>query len=149
MSNWVKLNPSEFNKSEHVVMHGADVEVFLSPYDMPEAIRGAFAKDAGKFLIEFKYIGGDEPLEEQQEKGEKGSMLLQIGRHSKRLYQILLDLDPNKSEVTLNLLLPKVSRQLETLAKLLGSEVPVRNYEVTKEILAKKGKQLLHDIHAA
>lgn len=147
MSDWVKLNPSEFNKPEHVSVNGADIEVFLSPYDMPEAFRGSFIKQEGKFEIEFKYIGGNEPLEAKKVKD--GSMLLQIGRHSKRLYRILLDIEPDKREVTLSLLLPKFNKQLETLTRALGSDVPERNYKVTKEILAKKGNQILQDAYAA
>lgn len=147
MSDWVKLNPSEFNKSEHKVIHGVDLEVFLSPYDIPEAIRGAFQKESGKFVIEFKYIGGSEPLDE---KDENESILLQIGRHSKRLYQIQVAIDPDMHKtIGLKLFLPKVNRLLENLSKSLGREVPARNYEVTREILAKKGKQILHDAHAA
>jgi hypothetical protein len=141
MAEWLKLDPAEFSKAEHKSLHGVDVEVYLSPYDIPEAVRGSYNKENRRFLIEFKYIGGDEPLETETD--NRSGAILKIGRHSKRIYQIEIDMDSTKEKmIGLRLILPKVDRVLNKLAKDFSSTRHMGNYEVAKEILAKRADKI-------
>lgn len=148
MSEWLEINPTEFSKPEQVQIRGAKVDVFLSPYDMPEAVRGSYDKDAKKFLIEFRYIGGDEPLETDVLE----NATISIGKRSKRIYKIELgkiELTKEK-RVGLRLILPKkVDAVLENLEQDLGSPQRSGNYQVAKRIVEKRAERLLQDQVAA
>jgi hypothetical protein len=148
MSDWLEINPSEFSKPEQVQIRGAKVEVFLSPYDMPEAVRGSYNKEQKKFLIEFRYIGGDEPLETEV----RDDTTLSIGRRSKRIYKIELgkiELTKDK-QVALRLVLPKqVDSVLTNLEGGQGAAQRSGNYRVARKIVEKRAEKLIENQVAA
>lgn len=59
MSDWLKLKSMPRAHSTPPAP-GVLLDVVLSPYDMPEAVRG-FRSTNGRFRIEFRYIDGPEP----------------------------------------------------------------------------------------
>lgn len=131
MSDWLTVNPAEFNKPEQKKIHGMNVEVFVSPYDMPEAVRGTYAQESKIFTIEFRYIGGDESLEPVIQEG----ITAFVGKHSKRIYKIEFPIE-NQRAVGLRLI-------PEVLGRLQNHPSPrLGNYQVAKEILSKRGEKL-------
>lgn len=70
------------------MLSNANVQLSVSPYDVPEAVRGFFDKQNNKFIIEFKYIGS-EPTAIRTSEPHIG---LRIGENSGRLYGLELDL---------------------------------------------------------
>jgi hypothetical protein len=147
MSEWLEINPTEFSKPVQVQIRGAKVDVFLSPYDMPEAFRCSYDKDTKIFLIEFRYIGGDEPIEIDTLE----SATISIGKRSKRVYKIELE----KIELTkekqfaLRLILPKIDAVLENLEHDRGLTQHSGNYQVAKRILEKRAEKLIQNQVAA
>lgn len=135
MSEWLRVNPAEFSKPEQRKIHGMNVEVFVSPYDMPEAVRGILEADSKTFTIEFRYIGGDEPLEQVIQ----DRVTTFVGKHSERIYKIVL---PMAKEQPVSLrLVPQVNAIIRQLEK-----IPSRrsgNYQVAKEIVSKRAGKLL------
>src|SRR6266853_4092407 len=69
-------------------LEGVKVDVLVSPYDVPEGVRGFVSKDHKAFLIEFKYISQEDTIDRPQSESVK----LRVGRNSGRLYAIELDL---------------------------------------------------------
>jgi hypothetical protein len=67
---------------------GVQVELSLSPYDLPEAVRGSFDDSLQKFIIEFKYVQG----EEWTRRPAGDYAILRVGRNSNRLYGLEIDL---------------------------------------------------------
>jgi hypothetical protein len=146
MSDWLEIIPKEFSESEHVQIRGVSVEVFLSPFDMPEAVRGSYDKDAKKFLIEFRYIGGDEPLSSDSLEGAT----ISIGKHSKRIYKIELEQVDLTNEQKVGLrLIPKVDAVLESLEHDRDSARRAGNYKVAKKIWHKWAEKLFQNQVAA
>lgn len=146
MSEWLEINPAEFSKSEQVVIHGANVELFLSPYDLPEAVRGSYDGNEKKFSMEFRYIGGDEPLDTDV----RGTTTISVGRRSKRLYKIELAVDLTKGKsVGLRLMLPTIDEVLDKLAQDFPDARRSGNYKVAKTILEKRGDKILENQVAA
>lgn len=99
---WIKLDPESLTEAarEPISMDEPDVriEVSVSPYDVPEAMRGYFEDDEERsFVIQFKYLD-DEPTEER----EAGPFAtLHVGKNSGRLYRIEVDVEGiEKAEVT-------------------------------------------------
>jgi len=147
MSDWLEINPKEFSASEHVQIRGVNIEVFLSPFDLPEAVRGSYDRDAKKFLIEFRYIGGNEPLATDMLESDT----ISIGKHSKRIYKIELgQVGLTEGEkIGLRLILPKVNAVLESLEHNRDSARRAGNYRVAKKILQQRAEKLFQNQVAA
>src|SRR5712692_7577708 len=62
-------------------------DLLVSPYDVPEAIRGQYIREKRCFVIEFKYIS----TEATYEKPKMENVKVRVGRNSGRLYAIELD----------------------------------------------------------
>ena len=92
MSGWLRLNQSELNKGTPKKINGVEVVVFLSPYDIPEGVRGDFDESLKRFVIRFKYLGGPEkPNEPLEQVSQDDHVTLAVGRNSHRLYRVEID----------------------------------------------------------
>lgn len=89
MPDWTKVDWEELNKEpQHEQIRGVEFNVFFSPYDMPEAVCGEYDPKRDRFLIRFKYLGGQEKLR-REELDEY--VTLGFGRASRRLLEIAID----------------------------------------------------------
>jgi hypothetical protein len=89
MAEWLRLK--EVPKSPTPVpVTGVVFDVMVSPYDIPEAVRG-FRTPHGRFRIEFRYIDGTEPS------GPERSLVPHVvafeGRHTGRLLALEADVE--------------------------------------------------------
>jgi hypothetical protein len=87
INQWLPLDPKTLDNLQEETKKGVHVEVSLSPYDIPEALRGYYSEDKKKFIIELKYIS-DETL---VEKKVSDHMQLLEGKNSQRLYGFRID----------------------------------------------------------
>ncbi len=94
MSEWVRLDSEKLNTPQQEAIRGVNITVRMSPYDVPEAVRGYYDEDQERFVIEFRYIG-EEPFRRKQ-KGKH--ITLRVGRHSGRLYGIEVDVKAMKAQ---------------------------------------------------
>lgn len=85
MSEWILIDPETVETAplETSTDEGVTVSVYLSPYDIPEAVRSTYDRHDGTFTLQFKYLE-DEPTKTLK----LGRARVQIGRHSKRLYEL-------------------------------------------------------------
>lgn len=88
-TQWIDIDPEEIDAKERGAKKGIHLEFSLSPYEIPERVRGYYCEDLKRFVIEFRYMT-DEPLVERRV-SEHVSM--KEGRNSGRLYDVLLDVD--------------------------------------------------------
>jgi hypothetical protein len=89
MGEWLRLKeapPSPGN----VPVAGVVFDVIVSPYDIPEAVRG-FKTPNGRFRIEFRYIDGTEPS--GPEKSLDQHVVAIVGRHTGRLLALEADVE--------------------------------------------------------
>jgi hypothetical protein len=92
MSGWLSLKQNELDKGTPRNINGVEVVVFLSPYDIPEGVRGDFDESLNRFVIRFKYVGGpEEPNEPVERESHDDHVTLVVGRHSHRLYRVEID----------------------------------------------------------
>ncbi len=149
MSTWIKLNPAEFAEAREQSVHGVKAELYLSPYDIPQAVKGSVDEENCRFRIQFRYIGGEEPLEVRD---SANSVYFKIGRRSRRLYEIDFPIDPAKEKIaSLQLVLTELEDIFKKLSTSLGAEKQRRagNYEVAKKILSKRGEKVIKQAQAA
>ena len=89
MTSWLPVDlPAQAADPEMV--NGVEFRVVVSPYDRPEAVRGYWDDHRRRFVIEFRYMGGTEATR-QRPAGDH--VTFDVGRHSDRLYRILVDTD--------------------------------------------------------
>ncbi len=141
MSEWIELEPSSLGRNEHDQIDGVEIIVGLSPYDVPEAVRGGYDKDIGRFVIEFRYLDdGEERVSDAQEE----DVVLLVGEHSKRLYAIHVDVDRLKAEkVGLKVLIPEVDEAIDKLGRKPQYSGRLSHYEVAKDVISQNSEKLL------
>lgn len=140
MREWILLDPKSLNTQvKPANKSGVSVSVYLSPYDIPEAVRGYFDGDDSKcFVIEFKYMGGEEPMEAANNQQD---ITLMLGKKSGRLYRIILK--PKEfPDGAVNLRLGLVEQAIGNLAKRPPRKPRVGNYKLAREVLSAKGAAL-------
>jgi hypothetical protein len=88
--NWLSLTGPQVPITKEVsrVVGGVECKVSLSPYDVPQAIRGYEDKEKHWFIIELKYLTEEPIIEKQPDEFTR----IEIGRNSNRIYRIKFDL---------------------------------------------------------
>lgn len=141
MSNeWLHLDPEELDSERDEMIQGVEVRVLVSPYDVPEAVRGFYDKHVKRFVIEFQYIG-DEPLKRQS---FDEYVHLRTGKNSHRLYAIEIAVDALKA-TAVGLRMGVQQEVAKTLDSLVDRPIDRRrrnNYRVAQTAIANKKEQL-------
>lgn len=148
MSNWIKLDQSRLMQGQDVVRDGVHVQVFVSPYDIPEAVRGERDKETGRFTIEFRYLSDDNSF--LCESNDEKTVCLIVGKNSGRLCRIELDLNKlGVGRVGLSII-PTVEHAVdEAINRLVIERMPKqRNYNLAKEVISQRRQELFADLVA-
>ncbi len=134
----IALDPTKFIRTERIVIRGGQVEVSVSPYDIPERVSSDYNNSTHQFAIHFQYPVEDEPLEEIQ----AHKVILRVGKHSQRLCGIVLDTSG----------LAQRSNELKGLVKAAVAELTNRksrertetrdNYRIAEEVIDEQGSEL-------
>ena len=82
-SDWIRLDASQLNEAQKEEWGGIKLETFLSPYDVPEAVRSHLDDSKEWFVIEFRYITSEPTVEVGV-----GPVKFLRGKRSGRIYQI-------------------------------------------------------------
>ena len=84
---WITVSQHELNEVESKEQRGIKLQFMLSPADLPIAWRGYHLADT-TVVVEFKYLSSKEStLIEPQGDG----VSMEVGKNSKRIYRIILD----------------------------------------------------------
>lgn len=148
MSDWVKLDTAQFSHETQQKIRGVDITVVMSPYDIPEAVRGDYDKSLDRFVIEFRYIG-EEPWSREE---HDGNIALRIGKNSGRLYGIEVDVDTLKAQaVTLRVqaIQSRIQKAIDTLGRRPRRFSRQKNYQVAKDIITQKEHQIFESLASA
>lgn len=144
MAEWIQVDPTAVSPSSLKDVHGVELNVQISPYDVPRQVRGNYDTSLTQFVIEFRYLG-DEPLRDQR---LDQHVTLQVGRNSGRLYEIHVDVDSLRAQkVQLRLHLGQVVS--EGIRQLAASRPErTKNYELARQILEEHREELLEPLGA-
>jgi len=148
MKDWVILDQARLNQRREKEIRGVRINVFLSPYDIPQAIRGQYDQQIGQFLIEFKYME-DEPIVRDQ---KDLALVLRIGKNSGRLFGIEVDVDKLKaSHVNLAMYLQNMVSQAlhKRLEQLPSGSSTHRNYDLASDIIKERQADLFGELQLA
>ncbi|NQU21609.1 MAG: hypothetical protein HQ567_10025 [Candidatus Nealsonbacteria bacterium] len=141
MAEWIELDPETLQQLDRTTQDGVEIIVGLSPYDIPDGVRGSKDDQSGRFVIELRYLDNEE--EKIAECPGKEVSLI-VGKHSKRLYEIHVDVDKLKAtEVGLRLMLPEVDDAIEKLSHRPQYANRIRHYEVAKDVISRNSEKLV------
>jgi hypothetical protein len=134
--DWMPINPDLFDelaKGRREAYKGVHFMVTVSPYSIPEAVRGSYNEAKRLFEIRFRY------LDEESHKRRKvdDHVCILEGEHSGRLLGIDVDVDTLGVET--------ISVAVRALGKLAGTAPKRRksNYEAARKVIDSKKKELL------
>jgi arginyl-tRNA synthetase len=146
-TRWIPLDPAELIRSHRETIRGVQVTVLTSPYDIPEAVRGSYDEPRGCFKIEFKYMAGDEPRVEEL---VTGHVRLVMGRFSRRLYQIEIDVDKLKAEAVDVRVYAKrqVKKAIDQLTRGSKADESAGNYALTQRVISQHQPKLFEPLAA-
>ena len=89
MNRWTTVETEEFDKAKRTRREGIKIEVSLSPYDVPEAVRGSYCAERKKFIIFFKYLS----KEATRPRRISEHISVNEGVRSNRMYEIEIEID--------------------------------------------------------
>ena len=117
---------------------------WVSPYDVPEAVRGYYCNNKKCFVIEFKYISPEDIVERKQ----SSRVTLRIGKNSGRLYAI--ELDVQSFEAGEVLCRVEVQQALRNVLTHLVQEPVIStrksNYKFAKDAVEQNESQILQPV---
>ncbi len=145
MSGWQRLEGLDTqvaNRDDGSVK----IRLFLSPFDIPEAVRGYRDAKSGKFRIEFKYVSEEEERVLEQPGNEYISLF--VGKNSGRLLRIDVDVNSLKtSSVQLEMAaLEKVEDAIDELNRLVPDVRKHGNYDLAKKVIASNKDELFEEL---
>lgn len=154
MSEWLRLKniPSSTQAPPSA---GVLFDVVVSPYDVPEAVRG-FKTPHGHFRIEFRYIDGPEPANRPVRLDDHVSVF--EGRHTRRLLALEVNLQAlGAKSVGVSIstatshdqLKSQLRRALEQLVKQHPLPADRKALESTREALKSRESELLNQLVSA
>ena len=135
MGKWVMLNLGRLDPPQKQTIHGADVIVFHSPHDLPEAIRCLFDSSQKTLKVNLKYMA-DEPTTEQLE--GSGDVTWLLGRHSRRLYGAEIRSSDKYQELW--------EKFKEALMRDSTERLSIPNYHVVTKAVEQKENELMETL---
>ena len=136
--SWIRVTPSNYVALGDAI----EVGILISPYDIPDGVRGGYDKDLGRFVVEFRYMVDEEYRHFDVDDG----VCIRLGKHSSRIVGIEVDVDRlNISQVTV-----KVDRSAAASAAI---DKAIRNVEKAKDARARRrenyvvAQRVLEDKH--
>ena len=82
---WIRIKPGKY------VALGDSIEVgvLISPYDIPNGVRGGYDDDLDRFVVEFRYMVNEEYRSLDADNGTR----IRLGKHSSRIVGVEVDMD--------------------------------------------------------
>lgn len=156
MRDWLPIDTRDIKTDERRSVGAVQFNVFVAPDDVPERVRGYFDPHVGRFVIEFGFLGlAREPMSKDE---RDAHVRLVIGRNSRRLYRIEVDVASLKAErVALTVMSPAampnqelrqrvedgVRQAINRLATTTPLPPKALHYKVAEQVIARNRDDLL------
>lgn len=137
MNRWLTLDSDKLAESRRKTINGVNVEVTTSPYDIPVRVMGSYEKDAKKFAITFDYLTNDKQTDEVL---GPTHVSLVVGRESRRIYKIYIDVDKFSAE-QVTLALKTVDSLNQDLASIANAET-----EIPRKVISRNRNELFSEL---
>jgi hypothetical protein len=136
MPKHIELNRETFDPPRRESIRGVEVEVSLSPYDVPDAVSSRFDAKYGKLIVRFAYAAS-EPLKNVR---LWEHVVLVIGSRTLRLHGVEFDLFSFKEAhvgeaVSAERLAHEIGQAIDALSRTPGTELRAGNYRLAREVI--------------
>lgn len=95
MEEWVKLDSDALNESKLELINGVEINVMLSPHDVPRFSRTYYDKDLDRLVVELQYLEEERWVHSTT---ANPHITFRIGKQSQRLLGIELDVKAMEAE---------------------------------------------------
>ena len=127
MRDWIVLDRHHAARAQKERIRGVDVTVYMSPHNVPRAVRGITLAETGIFRIEFQYLDGSEHPLDTPRVSSDGVVTIYPGRHSGRIQRIDVKTQGSTNTVSLKIGVveeaEKGLRELQTTEKTLSKRM--------------------------
>ena len=134
MAHWLRIDPELIEEKRTETAFGGRTSLSVSPYEIPEAIKGKLDLANKSIVVEFKYID-DEPI--VLVKGP--NVTVELGKNSRRMQRIeLKGYDLAGAEQSLDSVTSAITR--------FENQHPsanVKNYEILVDVLKHEWNRLM------
>lgn len=146
ISEWITVSQEEINKPTSENKNGIKIHFMISPFDVPVATRaGVEPSDTGPgvYFLEFKYISEEK---NSRTVNTDHGIQLEVGKNSRKIHKILIDLAKytnGVSDAELNVAVSfKIDESLRDLESSGSSLVNTNNADAIRKIIkASKGSE--------
>jgi hypothetical protein len=146
-----KIDPSRFSLPRETEIDGSRVTVWESPDNIPQEVSLRFDEEKKRFILEFNYSGGEEPLVEVDAEGRP--IEVSVGKQSGRVCRIELDPSllncpvdvPEQLKSSVEETHKKLSQRANRFSLFSFSRQPRRlpqNYKPVEQIITDYGPRL-------
>lgn len=135
VADWIQVDESRYNQIKHA-KSGIDsrtviIEMSLSPYEVPNQVRGDYDEQSKKFVIDFRYIDSEDVMPLVLDT----HMSAFVGERSGRVYSLLLDIDAMGAEaIELKINETKVHRDADAALQKLVSAASTAAYRMAAHV---------------
>jgi hypothetical protein len=141
--NWIKIDHGSIKTRKRKNIKGLQIEVSVSPYDVPEAIRGYKKDKSNRCIIQLRYLNDDEP---KKSVVHDQNLSYVVGKNSRRLYSLEFDVDSSLLErwkpFEHKLKWAEMSKTIDSLAGDKDEPVNEENSELVKEAILHHRSEL-------
>lgn len=92
--DWIQVDESKYSEARPDEARSVRIEMSVSPYNVPQQVRGQFDSAKRMFVIDFQYID-DEPTRHLR---VDDHVVASVGRKSGRVYSLAVDVDALKAD---------------------------------------------------
>jgi hypothetical protein len=136
MKRWITVEPQLAFASQKQLIGGREVNVFISPYNVPRAIRAEKTPDGKRLKFFFRYLDGEENPGSGERTSHDGVAIVRYGRSSGRVSCIEIDLIEAKvRSVRLRSAVEEAEKALEFCEQAEKSLSKRLNYQAASEAL--------------
>ena len=134
---WIRVNPHDYDQPHEIGMAEVEVNVFISPFEIPRGVRGFYDEARKRFVIEFKYI-----TREPSELSEGGPPEIRtvVGRKTGRILGFEIDVDRLQA-TSVSLRLGAIDQALEAVRRNSSLRRP-ENSRIASKVLHDRGEEL-------
>lgn len=134
---WIPVDPHDYDQPHEIGLAEVEVNVFISPFEIPRGVRGFYDQARKRFMIEFKYITR-EPSEVDE--GGPPEIKTFLGRKTGRILGFEIDVDAlNVSTVSLRL--GAIDQALEAVKPRAALPRP-ENSRIASRVLHDRSEEL-------
>ena len=146
VSPWIRVKPGKY------VVLGDSIEagVLISPYDIPNGVRGGYDDDLDCFVVEFRYMVN----EEYRSVGADNGTRIRLGKHSSRIIGVEVDVDRLGFAVAVEdrnaAAYAAIDKAMQDVEKIEDARARRReNYVVAQKVLEDKQDEIFGNVQYA